>query len=568
MYKNFKSARYKRFIENVLKSYDNELYRSLFSFSFNAFISNVLEFQIYQCDERPIALSFIRCLSDLDLYDTSRFNFNTDMKNFLNIKFENIFPDSVRLLFNVSIEELFLNNLKISFSEVLKANASKDSQLFCFIDAENRVIRFQKEENVFYYFQRGNKPSGINDGFVLNIYESNSSILDDKASLLNSFYVKKYHKGSQNTKNCGSRSSAGETGQVKLSRPFIYSSSSKNRKTASIACHFLNLKEPLTYSILSALSLGPEVKFIINPYSKNGFYIATKNLNLQSKLFVVIDNLETENHKNRIQTAFCKKIKEFQVDYTEMSIGLIELDLFATIFMLKDLNTNNYGVLFDSQDEFDLQINKMSMHIRSHQFKIIDFAYPTPRSDTYYNEMYTFKDPNFVSQFIDSKEHKSSLKYDAKLSFTPDLLFLNSNRFELFQKAFEQLNSRIKNCKLEEHLSLIDNQEIESGDEIEKKLKTILALFSKNIKDILLRKRGMIEEEYMLKNPSSQQPRTNAELIGFTLSKEEASETLYANDEKNLPEAFEDLEKYCQGIMLNYKAFKQFLSKKIFPKSE
>ena len=67
----------------------------------------------------------------------------------------------------------------------------------------------------------------------------------------------------------------------------------------------------------------------------------------------------------------------------------------------------------------------------------------------------------------------------------------------------------------------------------------------------------------MLRHPTTGQPRTNAELIGFKSATafsgaklKEAKEHL---DLEYIEDSFEDLDYYCQAIMYNYKSLKKFI---------
>ena len=53
-----------------------------------------------------------------------------------------------------------------------------------------------------------------------------------------------------------------------------------------------DLKEPFLYSLLNLLNFVPEVKFFINPYTIDGFYIATKNILIKNIVFYLYQKFQ------------------------------------------------------------------------------------------------------------------------------------------------------------------------------------------------------------------------------------------------------------------------------------
>ena len=592
-YKSRSGKKYQNDIKRILSNYDKALIGSLFSIDFSFFIRKILDEYLYDLNERLQALSFIRNLSDISFIDRSCYNQQLLKK--LDEKLIRIFPDSRRLLLNISIEQLFFNRLGIDFNNFYKLNE------------ESTIVKFNTKEGRFTFFKREEKPDGVNDGFILAYLEGNSED-ENNANIIDRFYIKKYHKGSMYTRR--KHRNSHETGDVPITTPVFLASSTSRSMTSSrsnSSVRFFNLKEPIIYSVLEILNLGPNKEFIINPYVDRGFYIATRDLSLEGKYFSTMTNIEFSFiNKKKEQTELCKHLKNSASIYDNISIGLNELDLFATIFLLEDMNTGNYGVVFDNEDDFKSKISMTSTttsYIRSNQFRIIDFAYPIARQDKRYGEYYTYKDSdNFYREFISlgGQEVFYSLKFDHNLSFVGNQLGIGTNRLKFSFQALQQFQSRLGNARP------IDNEEIgeivfnfitfgEDTDDFQ--LREILKQKSLEIKSLMLEERGTNDkpQEFMLRDPREfleseeeyynyftdpesgrllvhqeflesnmnilrfRRSRTNAELIGFKSRndiprlQEESLNLEYIED------AFEDLDNYCKGIMNNYKTLKRFI---------
>ena len=132
------------------------------------------------------------------------------------------------------------------------------------------------------------------------------------------------------------------------------------------------------------------------------------------------------------------------------------------------------------------------------------------------------------------------------------------NALEQFKKIIETVelkqinNSEIK-CK--------SSSDKEPDDSLDEKFRNILKISSENIKNLMLQKRGNKNdpEENILKDPLTNLPRTNAELIGFKIGK--APDNIGSSERiiDYLDNAFKDLDNYCQNIMYNYKTLKKYI---------
>ena len=132
--------------------------------------------------------------------------------------------------------------------------------------------------------------------------------------------------------------------------------------------------------------------------------------------------------------------------------------------------------------------------------------------------------------------------------------------------ALEQFKKRIETVKLDQinfsEIKKISNlEEEEPDDSVDEKLRNILAISSETIKNLMLKKIGIENkpEESMLKDPLTNLPRTNAELLGFKKGKAPNNIGLSERIIDYLDDAFEDLDNYCQSIMYNYKTLKQYI---------
>ena len=120
-----------------------------------------------------------------------------------------------------------------------------------------------------------------------------------------------------------------ETFSISTSKSFKASSNSIGKKSEWKQRQF-DLKEPFLYTLLNLLNFVPEVKFFINPYTLDGFYIAIKNISEQKNRFLSLTNISINNNNSNL-------IKE--------SLNLI--DFISRIFRLRDLHNDNFGFVVE-----------------------------------------------------------------------------------------------------------------------------------------------------------------------------------------------------------------------------
>ena len=113
----------------------------------------------------------------------------------------------------------------------------------------------------------------------------------------------------------------------------------------------VNIRELLIYKVLEKLGMGPEVKFVVNPFIFQDLYIVTKDLSndKSNEIFTISANLEND-----------EKIEKL-INDKDLILEFTKFDLINRILSIDDLNPGNYGIL--SKDNKNL-------------VKIIDFKAP------------------------------------------------------------------------------------------------------------------------------------------------------------------------------------------------
>ena len=113
----------------------------------------------------------------------------------------------------------------------------------------------------------------------------------------------------------------------------------------------VNIREFFIYKVLEKLGMGPEVKFVVNPFVSNDLYIVTKDLsNTESnEIFTTAINIR---NKEKIEKLISDK---------DVILEFTKFDLINRILGINDLNPGNYGILTKENKNF---------------VKIIDFRAP------------------------------------------------------------------------------------------------------------------------------------------------------------------------------------------------
>ena len=517
----------KIFLEFYNKTFETDLVISLIK-KFRTVIDNILTNSINDLSTRFISFGFIRRMSDL-IYSKVFSGLSTDL--YFKKRMSNVFSNTMRLVHNLFAFEFIksLDLFQIQNIPIGPFQTKKDIYEYKYND-DKIIIRFEPKEN------------GINLGFKLNIKKIGQ--LNEPEKIINSFYVKKYHGSTQeSSKNLEKNGSINFTFSSALN--FSASIRSEETKIEPKKRKF-DLKEPFLYILLNALSFVPEVKFFINPYVLDGFYIVTKNISDDENIFLPLTKMSNINIKDNINL-----IKE--------SLNLT--DFISRIFRLRDLHNNNFGFIF----ERNKQILK--------SLAIIDFSQPI------YMESYRVSLDEIIKQFLNCT-YSEQLDEGIRILNLDDChldengKYIKHSFLKVGEKirilngfnALEQFKKRIETVKLDQinfsEIKKISNlEEEEPDDSVDEKLRNILAISSETIKNLMLKKRGIENkpEESMLKDPLTNLPRTNAELLGFKKGKAPNNIGLSERIIDYLDDAFEDLDNYCQSIMHNYKTLKQYI---------
>ena len=521
--------RYKIGEESFLKFYNKTFEKKLISVlieNFNPMINYILNAKINDPKNRYISFGFIRRMTDC-IYDEDLSGLSTN-SYFIKL-ISNVFTNSQRLIRNLFAFE-FIKSLELfQIEKIPSVELESNNDIFEYNYNENNIIiRFKP------------KKKGINSGFVLDIIKTEE--INKSEIVLKSFYIKKYHGsskfGSNNLeeKHIETFYTLSPINFKATSRTIITRSAWKNRK--------FDLKEPFLYSILNLLNFVPEVKFFINPYVLDGFYIATKNINDQKNSFMPLTEIKIEMIKN---------------NYDFIKDALNQVDFISRIFRLRDLHSDNFGFIVENNPQIFKELT------------IIDFIHPNSK------EPYRISFEQLIKDFINcnySQQQNEGIRIlnldDDKLNETEKLmkneLLKTEEKFRILNgfNTLEKFKNRIKTIKFEQ-INISENkikhfEDEEPDDLLDEKFRNMLFTKSQDIKNLMLQKRGIDNkpEEDMLKHPNKNETRTNAELIGFKLEKKKEEDLgILEGHLEYLDEAFVDLDNYCQSIMYNYKSLKK-----------
>ena len=441
-----------------------------------------------------------------------------------------VFSNSRRLIRNLFAFE-FIKSLELFPIQNLPTGPCQiGKDIFEYKYTDNKIkIRFEPKE------------IGINSGFILNIKKIKES--NEPEKIINSFYVKKYY-GSTKESSKNLKKDDSLTFSISSAKTFTASNRSSTTKCEMEKRRF-DLKEPFLYILLNSLKIVPEVKFFINPYVLEGFYIATKNISDEENIFLPLSEINNQIIKDNS-------------DFIKESLNLS--DFISRIIRLRDLHNNNFGFIFGRNKNI----------IKS--LAIIDFAQPI------FMESYRLPSDEMITQFLnciysgqknegirilqlDDFKKDETMKHikNSFLKVKKKLRMLNGfNALEQFKKRIEAVE--LKQLKVNETEMETFSDE-EPDDTLDKKLRNILKISSEKIKSLMLKKRGIENkpEESILKDPLTNEPRTNAELIGFKLKYDPKKIGLKERIIDYLDEAFKDLDNYCKCIMYNYKNLKKYI---------
>ena len=513
----------KFFLEFYNKKFETELIKAFIE-NFGPMINDILNAKINDPNNRYISFDFIRRMTDC-IYNEDISGLST---NYYIKLISNVFSNSRRLIRNLFAFE-FIKSLELFQIKNIPSGE---------LDADNGIFEYNYNNNIIIRFKP--KKKGINSGFVLDIIKTEEN--NKSEIVLESFYVKKYHG---NSKSISKNQEEKHSGTFLSIAPISFNASLRSSSTKSERKRrAFDLKEPFLYATLNLLNFVPEVKFFINPYTFNGFYIATKNIFDQKNSFLPLTKLS---------------IKMIKDNYDFIKDSLNQTDFISRIFLLRDLHNDNFGFVVENDQ---------------HIFKslaIIDFVHPN------FKESYKISSEQLIKDFLNcnySQQSNEGIRIlnldDSDLNETGK--FMKNELLKAEEKirilngfnSLEKFKSRIKAVELNQiDISKIERKEFkdeEPDDLLDEKFRNILFIKSQDIKNLMLQKRGIESkpEENMLKHPKTNEPRTNAELIGFKLEKtKEEDLDLLEGQLDYLDKAFEDLDNYCQSIMYNYKSLKK-----------
>ena len=548
--------------EKIVKNISMTKVKIQKSIIYYGIVNIILDKSLWLPEHRSYSYSVIRRINDLLLYDDGIIT-DLSKKALLDSLNKPLVASRRLLLSSIVDSDLVLNGS--SLMEDISTKFSEegyDSIIISRIDRKLDILP---------------KSDGKQFGFKLIIEDKTTK---DKSS----FFVKSYmgYYGNAIKFSYGNETS---------SSPLMINSQESRSMSSTKVRSILNLKEPFMYSLLNKLNFAPEVHFIINPYITGGFFIATADLNNETKRekFFEIGHIAGKPKKTDIATGledesigfiglFNAELKKvFNEKNSNIFTELTKIDMLARIFRLEDFNTGNFGCVV-KMDE--LEENKFTETcINNCEFKVIDFA-PYVRDKNY-------TDDNINNNFLNG---------NTTISYSDESIMAKALKNRLVQEKFffgfralRQFQSRLGIARP------IDNEEIgEDTDDFQ--LREILKQKSLEIRSLMLEQRGTDDkpQEVMLRHPIEleseeeyynyftdpesgrllihqeflesnmnvlrlRRPRTNAELIGFKLGKKPEDYNPSEGQLDYIEDAFEDLDNYCEGIMNNYKTLKKFI---------
>ena len=254
-------------------------------------------------------------------------------------------------------------------------------------------------------------------------------------------------------------------------------------------------------------------------------------------------------------------MKNVKDNHNFMNESINQADFISRIFRLRDLHNENFGFIVENSQ----QIFK--------SLAIIDFIQPI------FMETYQISNEKLIKDFLNcsySEQRNEGIRIltldncdlDEKEIYIKTVFLKVEEKTRIVNgfNSLQQFNKRIESAKIKQiNFSEIKEKifkEEEPDDDLDDKFRNILNVSLENIKNLMLKKRGIENnsEEIMLRDPKLNQPRTNAELIGFNLGKKKGDFDLLEGRLDYLDDAFEDLDNYCQSIMHNYKILKKFIN--------
>ena len=525
-------------LESIIKSQTTMIDKNA---TYDGIVDILLARNLWIAEHRSYSYSIIRRINDLLLYDDG---IVTDLskKALLDSLNKPLIASRRLLLSSIVDSDLVLNGS--SLMENIDTEFSEDGYGSIIINGIDRKLLDILQ-----------KSDGKQFGFKLKIIK----IKDTSSELISTFFVKSYmgYYGNATKFSYGNETS---------SSPLMINSQERSSMSSTKVRSILNLKEPFMYSLLSKLGFSPEVHFIINPYITGGFFIATADLNNESKKerFFEIGHIAGKPRRTDLATGLEDEsigfIQLFNIELRQplknknpnIFTELTKIDMLARIFRLEDFNTGNFGCVVKIDELEENKFTKAS--INNCEFKVIDFA-PYTKDENY-------TDSSISNNFIDGN---TTIKYSdgsimAKALKNRQL----QEKFFFGFRALRQFQSRLGIARP------IDNEEIgeiifnfitfgEDTDDFQ--LREILKQKSSEIRSLMLEQRGTDDkpQEVMLRHPLTKLPRTNAELIGFKLGKKPDDYDPYEDQLDYIEDAFEDLDNYCEGIMNNYKTLKKFI---------
>ncbi|MBQ3565402.1 MAG: hypothetical protein IJA14_04595 [Alphaproteobacteria bacterium] len=477
---------YEKSLTRHISQRGNSLISALFrATSYSFLINNILSPESLYSELSSVSFAFIRRMADLKSYDC----YLGLPKAVIDSNFSRIFPCSRRLMIAICFDEFVRKKL------CSRSRAEFFSQYQVtprVVDEESVEISVTERGNVAGGRNNcrcvfGKKGSGVNPGYILSTNGAK-------------FFIKMFHLASYK-KRKGSKDQISEYGtrtyvsSDSLSFQASFRSSVDTKKTNED--FRFDLREPFLYTVLDLLGAGPEFTMVVNPYVHQGIYIATKDVSSSddNKLFSTFKDIEDKVKGGQLSM-------QNLVD-SDVVLYINELDLLGKLLGLRDLHSENFGFLLN-----EASIVKDSL-------KIVDFVYPD----------FGFEERDVVEDFIAREKRGLNITED---TLAGQIIRIKEAK-EMMKDVFSNLEKRVsKTC---EKISK------SSGGEFEDVL-----LEARNRVDGYLKEvRGKESEESMLS--FNGMPRTNAELIGFSMEK---------GVKVSYPDAIEGLDGYINVLKRNY----------------
>lgn len=202
----------------------------------------------------------------------------------------------------------------------------------------------------------------------------------------------------------------------------------------------VNLRELFIYKVLEKLDLGPETKFVVNPFVFQDLYIVTKDLNdiNSNKIFMTAVNIN-------------KKEIEKLINDKDVILEFTKFDLISRILGIYDLNEGNYGILYEGDKKFVKIIDFRTAYTDASLSEISLTAFLKANGNMY-------KSKSLAKKILSNREVNQKLKEGLEtlksIGYEKFIEVVNSVKIEIIN--FISQKDEISNFEIKKQIGLED----------------------------------------------------------------------------------------------------------------